>query len=428
MFKKSDKPIRYTQVFVPGGFPTVTYNPRDEHRLEEKIKSAADNLCKLMVVTGATKSGKTVLVDRIFPRTQNVWIDGGSISGESSFWEQVIEQMGGYTEVEVGYEEGTQIKIGGTTSASIGVLSGKLDGETGISENTSQLLRRITSNKTKAIHALMQNEVALIVDDFHYIDKQIQKNIVRALKSPIMHGLPVVFIAIPNRKFDAVDVEREMTGRIEAIEMPAWSYAELEEIAKTGFLALNVSIQDSAYRETINLFIQECQASPFLMQEFCKELCVASNIERKEKGTQHVQKINVETIFVHVAENSGRSMFRKLERGPRQRTDRKDRRMKNGVVTDIYGVVMAAFQKLRPNMETITYETLRGMIRQLLEDDLPQHGEVSRVLEKIAEISYTDSSSTPVIDWQKDDDLITVTDPFFAFFLRWNQDEVNKKV
>ncbi len=274
----------------------------------------------------------------------------------------------------------------------------------------------------------MKNEVTLVVDDFHYIAKDVQKSIVRALKSPVMHGCPVVFIAIPNRKFDVVDVEREMTGRIETVEMPAWTHAELEEIATTGFGALNVSIQDKTYSDAVAFFIQECQGSPFLMQEFCKELCVASQINCKEKTMQHVRKVQVEYIFVHVAENSGRSMFKKLERGPRQRTDRKDRKMKNGIVTDIYGVVMAAFQALRPDTETITYETLRSTIRQILEDDLPQHGEVSRVLEKIAEISHTDSSSTPVIDWQKDDDLITITDPFFAFFLRWNQNEVNLKL
>ncbi len=424
---KAKKSIRYTQVFVPGGFPTFTYNPRDEHKLEQKIRSASDNLCKLMVVTGATKSGKTVLVDKIYQRSENVWIDGGSVNNESTFWEQVIDQMGGYLEVEAGYQDGTQFKLAGTASASIGVLSGKFDGESAISEQTSTILRRSTSNKSKALQALMQNEVALIVDDFHYIDKQTQKSIVRALKSPIMHGLPVIFIAIPNRKFDVVDVEREMTGRIETVEMPAWSSEELEEIARTGFEVLNVSTLDDEYVDAISAFVGECQESPFLMQEFCKELCIASTIDSSKKDLQHVSRVNANAIFGHVAENSGRAMFKKLERGPRQRTDRKDRKMKNGVVTDIYGVVMAAFQMLRPNTETITYDTLRAAIRQILVDDLPQHGEISRVLEKIAEISHTDSSSTPVIDWQKDDDLITITDPFFAFFLRWNQDEVDKR-
>ena len=81
---------------------------------------------------------------------------------------------------------------------------------------------------------------------------------------------------------------------------------------------------------------------------------------------------------------------------------------------------MEALKHLKPGVETITYDMLRANIREVLSDELPQHGEIARVLEKIAEISYTDTSSTPVIDWQKDDDILTITDPFFAFYLRWS--------
>jgi hypothetical protein len=57
--------IRYQDVFVPGGFPRHTYNPRVELQLEEKLAEVKDNLCKLVTVTGQTKSGKTVLARKI---------------------------------------------------------------------------------------------------------------------------------------------------------------------------------------------------------------------------------------------------------------------------------------------------------------------------------------------------------------------------
>ena len=68
---------RTSKVFVPGGLPVLTYNPRNELKLEDSIKKAKDNLCKLMIVTGATKSGKTVLVKNVFPKQHSVWFDGG---------------------------------------------------------------------------------------------------------------------------------------------------------------------------------------------------------------------------------------------------------------------------------------------------------------------------------------------------------------
>jgi hypothetical protein len=73
---------RTNQIFVPGGMPTLTYVPRAEHNLEARLAEAKDNLCKLVTVTGSTKSGKTVLTNKVFPRSSSVWIDGGTVKEE----------------------------------------------------------------------------------------------------------------------------------------------------------------------------------------------------------------------------------------------------------------------------------------------------------------------------------------------------------
>lgn len=45
------KTIRVSKVFIPGGFPRITYIAREEHQLENRVSSANDNLSKLLVVT-----------------------------------------------------------------------------------------------------------------------------------------------------------------------------------------------------------------------------------------------------------------------------------------------------------------------------------------------------------------------------------------
>ena len=92
-----------------------------------------------------------------------------------------------------------------------------------------------------------------------------------------MRGVPVILIAIPNRKYDAVKVEREMTGRIEHIDIPQWSEDELSEIAFNGFKHLNVQIA----QDVVNKMTREAFGSPHLMQEFCKALCRKYNIIEK---------------------------------------------------------------------------------------------------------------------------------------------------
>jgi hypothetical protein len=69
-----------------------------------------------------------------------------------------------------------------------------------------------------------------------------KRNLLGAVKALIFDGLPVIFIAIPHRRLDAVKVEREMTGRIETISIPPWEKGELAEIPKTGFPLLNIEV------------------------------------------------------------------------------------------------------------------------------------------------------------------------------------------
>lgn len=415
------KSIRATDVFVPGGFPRITYIPREEHQLENRVRAAQDNLAKLVIITGPTKSGKTVLVDKVFPQSESIWIDGGMINDEESFWQAVVEECSLYTNIEKNTQEEHGDVVSGEFSVEGNIFvakgSSSLTGQILSSSQQGITVSRTTSSKVIAVNALKEKSVPLIIDDFHYIAKPIQKAVVRALKSPIMHGLPVVFIAIPNRKYDAVEVEREMTGRIENIEMPVWTQTELLEIAQTGFKALNISVKP----ELVFSLADAAYGSPFLMQEFCREICLRSEIEEKTEKTQYISEKIVETdVFKSIAEHSGRSMFDKLKHGPRARSDRKPRKLKDGTYTDIYGVVMEALKNLQPGIETVPYESLRSTIRSIMDDDPPQKHEISRVLDKIAEISYTDASSTPVIDWQSDDDVLTITDPYFAFFLKWS--------
>lgn len=129
-----------------------------------------------------------------------------------------------------------------------------------------------------------------------------------------------------------------------------------------------------------------------------------------------MQTLDIKNIFVEIAEHSGRSIFNKLKRGPRARSDRKKRLLKSGEETDIYGVVLEGLKALKPGVESMPYELLRNNVRDVLAENPPQKNEISRVLDQIAKISHTGTSSTPVIDWQRDDDIITITDPFLLSF------------
>lgn len=94
--------LTYQDVFVPGGLPLHTYNPRADLQLEDRLAEAKRNLSKLVTVTGQTKSGKTVLARKVFPKKGSIWIDGGLVRTEDDFWHSVVDQLGLFGQIQEG--------------------------------------------------------------------------------------------------------------------------------------------------------------------------------------------------------------------------------------------------------------------------------------------------------------------------------------
>jgi hypothetical protein len=414
--------LKYQDIFVPGGFPRLTYNPREDLKLEEKLSEAKENLCKLVTVTGQTKSGKTVLAKRVFPSEETIWIDGGTVSTEDDFWQVSIEALNLFQATSTQSSSTTGSKIGAKGTAEANFLiakgSGEIATEIGSEKTSSTVANQTLSSRVAALVGLRKSRIPLVVDDFHYIPREMQGSIVRALKPLIFDGLAVVIIAIPHRRYDALKVEKEMTGRISPVEIQAWSKNELIYIPQTGFGLLNYFLGESA----LSRLATEAIGSPHLMQDFCRGICKLRQIEKADElSGLHATQQEIESVFRDVAETIGRPIFEKLARGPRQRTDRVPRQLKDGPTVDIYELVLHALAHLRPGLVSIEYEELRGAIRDVSESQIPQLQEVARVLKHMATIAASDQSSTPVIDFEEEEKKLHITDPFFAFYLRWGE-------
>jgi len=67
-------------VFVAGRSPGVTYNPRNDRQLEAEVNSyLSQGPGKALSISGPTKSGKTVLVERLLPEYEAIWMQGSDL-------------------------------------------------------------------------------------------------------------------------------------------------------------------------------------------------------------------------------------------------------------------------------------------------------------------------------------------------------------
>jgi len=206
-----------------------------------------------------------------------------------------------------------------------------------------------------------------------------------------------------------------MTGRMFPVGIPLWEEEELKFIPQTGFRLLGTRLNSDA----IDRLAKESIGSPHLMQEFCREICKIHSISTTAEDLK-ITQAQIERAFAETAETIGRPIFEKLARGPRQRSDRIPRKLKTGKEVDIYELVLHALSHIKPGLVTLEYEDLRSAIKEICEpESVPQLQEVARVLKYMSEIAATDQSSTPVIDFDEEGKLLHITDPFFAFYLRW---------
>lgn len=410
-------------VFVPGGIPELTYVSRAGGELESELQRIRKKSTKMITLTGSTKTGKTVLVHRIFPRNigEALWIDGGTVKDEGDFWSSILAELPEPSIIEVTdtVEEGEVLKSKLQAEANAAIMKVS---SAGISETNAKLIRSnssssiVGSERVRAVRALRAARVPLVIDDFHYLARPFQGDVLRALKPLILDGLPVIAIAIPHRRFDAIRVEREMTGRLEPIKVPEWTPKELAEIAEKGFPLMNLTVE----RMVVDRLVTESYGSPHLMQEFCKQLCRRSAVSETVAENIEIRSVD-DDLFREVADQTGRVVYEKLRKGPRPRTDRMQRELTNGGHADIYGVVLIALAQIQPGMGRVEYEQLRAIIQSIVKnkDQVPQRHEVSRVLDKMSTIATSDESSVPVIDWDSSDGILHITDPFFAFYLKW---------
>lgn len=405
-------------VFVPGGNPTITYNPRERLHLEQQVRDYLDERHRILSVSGPTKIGKSVLLRNIVKDA--IWLHGGNIDSLDAFWDQIIDDLDLYTDLTVNSLSQASASRGGKVNINAGLIQAEVNGTRGQSATDGTSLHRNRPKASVVLKALDTLKPTLVIDDFHYIDTGIQLQIVRALKNLVFEGMAVIVAAVPHRAYDAIRVESEMTGRVQPVKVAGWSSDELFEIAANGFKALGLKDTDGISHK----LAEESFSSPHLMQEFCLALCKQNDVRKTVAIPRRLDEPDWDVFFSSRASASSRTAFDQLVRGPRQRSDRKPRSLKDGQQVDIYGAVLAAVAASGPRTE-LTYEELRSALKDVMLSEAPQRHETVRVLDEMAKIAREKIQGEPVVDYDAELSTLFISDPFFAYFLRWGQPTAN---
>jgi hypothetical protein len=407
------------QVFTPGAFPTRTYVDRkgDEYEVRLLRYVLADGI--LPSVSGPSKSGKTVLVQKALgPRS--IRVSGSEISSADVLWQLALDRLGQAVERSQSRETSSELSAsvggeGGVSVLGIGRGTAKAEGGLSAGRGESETLRFLPHGMAKCLEQLKARDLVLLIDDFHYVEASVKTKLAQQLKEGLTYGAHVVVLAVPHRGDDPIRANPDLRGRVASIDLGHWSTPDLQQIGQLGFPLLEIPIS----AESVASLAVEALGSPQLMQALCLEACYywerAGKPQAFTLGVDGVKAIATGTS----AFTDASTPYSILAAGPKRHgTERTQYSLAGGVSGDNYVLILRALAA-DPPLFTFGYDELLTRIRSVVEGDPPQGQQIGRSLIQMEELLEERLPNDRVLAWDEEKQVLDLVDPYFLFYLRW---------
>jgi hypothetical protein len=410
-------------VFTPTDFPHYTYVPRDNLHHERLLREWARTSTQIASVSGPSKAGKTVLVQRVIGKENLITVSGASVRAPDQLWERVLDwwgephsTMASHTDTQAdasNKEHNVRIGLSGT---------GAGGRKSSTSTATGSDLLSATSQRRglpQVVDQLANSKFTLLLDDFHYIPLAIQSDVAQQLKDAASRGVRICVASVPHRSDNVVRALPELRGRVLAVDIDYWSRKDLLEIPRMGLEALRFSVD----AESLDIFAQEAAGSPQLMQSICKWMCDELEVrDQLDQPRAFVLDAAKRRSILEIASFGAdfRTLVRALVSGPRARPgERQLYTHHDGKVGDVYLTVMRAVAMNPPRL-AIHKDELTKRLDDLCKGKNPDGASIVRACVQLGQIAQSTfaAHSGPSLEWDDQDSMLVVPDPYLLFYLR----------
>jgi hypothetical protein len=367
------------EVFVTDGYPQHTYVAFEAGKKEEELRDGLAQQNKIISISGPSKSGKTTLCNKVFGAekgTDRMYVTGDSIAKAEDLWLEAYRQVTPDSDpnfFELGHGE--------------------------------------------RVDALIAAEIPLVIDDFHYIPREIQPAIARQIKNAASSGLRIVCLSVPHRGDDPIRNNTDLSGRFFSVTFDFWSAEDLAKIASSGFP--KVGFPDVPTFNT--LLADEALKSPQIMQTLCLEACRMHGLDQPLETIQPTSELLPEIKTRTLRSYNYATALDLLRKGPPTRgSERLDYHLGDGTDADVYECLLAAL-RLNPPFLHLGLDELRERVKGLLADS--KEPNIRSALQQYESLF----GDQPVpLDWDDEKRRLTVVDPHFYFCLRNARVELRK--
>ena len=186
-------------VFVTDAYPKYTYVAAEEGRIEKELNEGLDIKNKILSLVGPSKCGKTTLCDRVFGTEKGkhkLLATGDSFDSADQFWLNLYEQLD---------------------------LPNNILGEFQF------------ASRDQMMRAVAESQLPVIIDDFHYIDSEVQRRLCQQMKNAAAQGIRFIVLNPPQRLDDPIRNNPDLAGRFYSINVNFWEKADCARLASKDF-------------------------------------------------------------------------------------------------------------------------------------------------------------------------------------------------
>ena len=356
------------EVFITDGFPRLTYVDPGGGKPEADLKEGLAQENKIISIVGASKTGKSTLCDKHFG-SGRILVTGDQIKNPDVMWSEAYRQIGG--QVTSGYA----MNVLGAT-----------------------------------IEAIVAKGIPMLLDDFHYVEAEVQRTICQQMKNAAARRLRFVVLNTPQRGDDPVRNNPDLAGRFFTVDLGFWSSDELSEIGRKGFPQVGLKVTE----EVLRILADEALGSPQLMQTLCLETCrVLPQDVPYEQQSVDKDTFNLAAVKAKTGRSYGfDTELHYLREGPKERgRERNTFKFADGESGDVYNALVRALAA-DPAFVSIGIDEIKARIKKTVVD-----GGTPNVAAALTYVNDLFGARRP-IEWDEQKQRLSIVDPHFYYYLR----------
>jgi hypothetical protein len=372
---------------------------------------------KHIVVHGSSKQGKTSLRKYHLKDEDYIVIQCTREATKPSLYEMLLKHAGIKYEVSDTKTVTGSHKLKASVGGEGGVpLIAKAKGEGGYEHENRHDDKRETidfeidpndANDVARVLEAAAFKKFIVVEDFHYLDEEVQRSFAVDLK--VFHEIsPLVFIIVgvwleANR---LILYNGDLTGRIATINADDWKPPQLKQVVTNGEKLLTIEIPELVK----DFMVYSCQGNVGLLQEVCYRLCEKYDVWTTQKRSRQVgTQLEVEQLFRSVAEEQS-ARYRNFLSQFAEGLGKTELEMYKWIA---YAVVTASAQDLRRGMKpSAIFHRVKDVHPN---GDTLQQNNVRQALENVGKVQFKHKLQPLIFDYSNGE--LKVVDANFLVFV-----------